>query len=169
MLVAVLAVWSCNSDPDSKLKGALEEAVQEKAGGFGKMQDYKLISYEVDTVRVSDIKAFEEKCFPKSDYPQGVPSDFSDEQFDEFVKPLKDHKSDNDIVYLSVKHKYSIYNPIVKQTVTVKSYELLNPSTLEYIGSDLRKGHDWSGADDYQMKKLDAEIDSLEKVYNSIQ
>lgn len=83
-----------------------------------------------------------------------MPSDFNDEHFSKFIAPLKTHKADNDIVYLSVKHKYIIFNPLLNKKVEVVQYRLLDPKTLEYIEDDLRKDKTWTGVQEYEMSKM---------------
>lgn len=153
LFVVVLGVISCAKSNEQKIEDVLRDVVVEKAGGVS-VDDYKSLSVEIDTVRVSDIKAFEGKCFPKKNYPNGVPTDFNDEQFLNFVAPLKTHKADNDIVYLSARHKYSIFNPILNKQVEVIQYRLLDPVSFKYMGDDLRKDNGWFGVQEYEMSKI---------------
>lgn len=146
-------VVSCGKSNEQRIEESLKDVVIEQAGGIS-IKDYKSLSIEIDTVRVKDIKAFAVKCFPKKEYPKGVPSDFNDEDFVKFTAPLKEHKSDNDIVYLSVKHKYSVFNPILNKQTEVIQYRLLDPVSYKYIANDLRKDNTWFGIQKYEIDKL---------------
>lgn len=149
----LLLAVSCGKSNEQKIEESLKDVVIEQAGGIS-IKDYKSLSVEIDTVKIKDIKAFVLKCFPAKEYPTGVPSDFNDEDFAKFTAPLRERKSDNDIVYLSVKHKYSVFNPILNKQTQVIQYRLLNPVTYKYIANDLRKDNTWFGMQKYEINKL---------------
>lgn len=168
--VSVL-LFSCGYSSESKLKDALKDVVIEKAG-FN--PDYEFISMETDTVTVKDLNEYLEKQFPKDEYPDGVPSDFKSEQFETFIAPLKSKKNDNEMCFLSIKHKYSIDNPILGKRVEVIRYDLFEEmdGKYKYVGEDLRKEKFFSDVDDYkfnkQMEQSEAEIKKTEQQYDSI-
>ncbi len=118
LFIAIVILASCgNNSPQKQIETVLKDVVIEQ--GSGMISDYESLSMEIDTVRVSDIKQFIVKCFPADKYPNGIPADFKDEEFGSLIAPLKTHSSDNDIVYLSVKHKYKIFNPLVDKKIEV--------------------------------------------------
>lgn len=149
---------SCTKSSEQQIKEVLKEIVIEK--GRGAISKYEFKSMEIDTLRIKDLTNFVENCFPPKEYPNGVPKDFNDEKFLEFTKPLKNSKSENDIVYLSVKHKYTIFNPILNSNVDIITYRILNPIDYKYVMDDIRKDEFWSAASDY---KFQQEMDSLQK------
>lgn len=165
LFIAIIIMVSCdNNNPEKQIETILKDVVIEN--GAGMISDYESLSMEFDTVRVSDIKQFIEKCFPAEKYPNGVPADFKDEKFLGFIAPLKTHNSDNDVVYLSVKHKYKIYNPLVDKKIEVIQQRLLDPTTYKYIDDDLRKDKMWMGVINYEMDKASEELDKVLEKYN---
>lgn len=159
--IFTLAFVSCTKSPEEKLKEALKDVVIEK--GSGLITDYKFISLQIDTVRVKDIKAFINKSFPEKDFPNGVPSDFEDEDFDIFIAPLKENSNDEDICYLSVKHKYSFFNPFFNKNTEKVVYRLFEEldGQYKYVADDLRKDYTWMKPTDYKLDKTFEELDNV--------
>ena len=140
LMTMVIGFTSCNEDPKEKIQSNLEDVVIEKGMGF--INKCKTISIEIDSVRVSDIKSFIAKIFPNGE----VPNDFNDERFDKYILPIKNKINDDDIVYLSVTHKYKIYmsnDPFKRSEVIVTANRLVNPQTYEYVDDDLSKDDSW--------------------------
>lgn len=163
LFIAIIIMVSCNNNPEKQIENILKDVVIEN--GSGMISDYESLSMEFDTVRVSDIKQFIEKCFPAEKYPNGVPADFKDEKFLGFIAPLKAQKADNDIVYLSVKHKYKILNLLIDKKIEVIQQRLLDPTTYKYIGDDLRMDKTWMGVIQYEMDKASDELDKILEKY----
>ena len=174
LFVVALSVFmfSCGNSEEANLKEALKDVVIENAMGIN--PDYEFISMEIDTVTVKDIKDFVEKQFPKDEYPDGVPSDFKSEKFETFTAPLKSKKNDNDMCFLSVKHKYSIDNPFLGKRVEVIRNDLFEvvDGKYKFVNEDLRKEKFFSDVDDYkfnkQMEKSNAEMEKAEQELDSI-
>lgn len=145
LMTMVVSFTSCGTNPTSKIQSNLEEVVIENGMGF--VKSCNTISLKIDTIRVNDVKSFISKVFPSKDFPNGVPSDFEDEEFDKFISPLKNVNDDNAIVYLSIAHKYKINmvgDPLGRNEAILTAHRLVNPNTYEYIGDDLRKDDMWS-------------------------
>lgn len=140
LMTMVVSFTSCSTNPTSKIQSNLEEVVIEKGAGF--VKSCNTISMVIDTIKVSDIKNFVSQYFPN-----GVPNDFKDDDFEKFVSPLKNTNGDNTIVYLSVTHKYKINmvgDPFGRDEAIITAHRLINPITYEYISDDLRKDVMWS-------------------------
>ena len=162
LFMVTLIMVSCAKtiqSPEQQIEAVLKDIVIEK--GNGMISDYNMISMEIDTVKISDIKAFIDKNFPKDKYPEGIPSDFKDEEFETFISPSKTKTSDEDIVYLSVKHKYSIFNPLLDKSIEVIKYHLLDPVSYKYIADDLRKDDLWMAVQKYEANKASEELDKV--------
>ena len=137
-LMAMVTFVSCSSAED-KIQSNLEELVIEK--GVGLVKKCNTISMEIDTIRISDIKAFVANIFP-----DGIPDDYNDKEFQNFISPLKSANDDGSIAYLSVTHKYKAYllfDPLGRDEAIITQYRLVNPSTYEYISDDLTKDDTW--------------------------
>lgn len=151
ILLGFIAFVSCSESPEQKMESVLKDVVVEKSGGA--LSGYKMLSIDIDTIRVTDIKQFIEKNFPKEEFPDGVPADFKDEKFESFIAPLKTKQADNDVVYLSVKHKYSFFNPFFNKDMEKIDYRLIVPETFKYISDDIRQDKMWTAIHDYKMEK----------------
>ena len=151
-LVAMVFVFTaCGSSETKKIESKLEERVKESSFGFIKKS--KTLQLDIDTVRVSDVKGFIEASFPKSNFPNGIPSDFRDKDFSKFIAPLKDHTNLDDVVYLAVvykaEHKISV-DLLGRPEIIRTDYWLIDPVTYDYVMDDIRNDNvSWSAPQDY--------------------
>ena len=154
-----IILYACGGKKtESQIESVLKEVVIERGGGM--VSEYKHLSMDIDTVKVSDIIAFVHKNFPKEKYPNGIPEDFNDEDFEKFTSPIKTKKND-EIAYLSVKHKYSIFSPMIDKKIEVIKYRLLDPISYKYIVDDLRKDDTWMAIQQYEANKVSEEVDKV--------
>ena len=149
LLLFLLLSASCSNvsgtDEKEDLKSVLKEIVIEKHSG--QILDYTFLDLDIDSVRVKDINAFIEKCFPKEGKVGygGIPYDFDDERFNLFIAPLKDHSNDEEVCFLSIKHKYSFFNPDYNKKSENINYHLffITAEKYRYVDGDLCKDGKW--------------------------
>lgn len=146
IMLSVIALVSCGNNEASKIQENLENVVIEHGAGF--VNSCKTMSINIDTIRVADIKRFIEECFPKEEYPYGVPTEYeeTDEAFSKFIAPLNKAKDDNEIVYLTVKHKYEIRfasDPFGRTNAIITANRLIDPITFEYIADNIMEDDSW--------------------------
>jgi hypothetical protein len=150
---------SCGNDPKEKIQSNLEEVVIEKGMGF--VKKCNTISMDIDTITISDLKTFVSKTFPN-----GVPNDYEDEDFEKFISPIKSNNNDGSIAYLSVTHKYKIFmvgDPFKRDEVVVTEHRLVNPTTYEYISDDLSKDEMWLTPLQYSANK------AMQEAFNAME
>lgn len=153
LMTVVLSFTSCETNPKEKIQSNLEQVVIEKGMGF--VKKCTTISIDIDTITINDLKAFVTKTFP-----EGIPNDYEDETFEKFILPIKNN-SNNNIVYLSIKHKYKIFmvgDPFKRDEVIVTAYRLVDPVTYEYLFDDLSKDETWTTPQEYLLNKQIKEL-----------
>ncbi len=124
-----------------------------------------MISIDIDTLYVKDIKDFINKNFPEKDFPNGVPSDFKNEEFEKYTAPLKEKKSDNDVCFIRVKYRYKFFNPFFNRDMENIEYSLYveDGDSYKYVLNDLSKEQMWTAPQDYLIEKMDQQLDSITK------